>query len=139
MDFFTIGYGGRTKDHFLGLVKANGIKTVVDVRLRPDRSSMNQWVKAKTPDKGVESWLEANGIGYVSLVELGNPFHAYDNWPWRYKKLLSQAGELLIEGLHAIEGPWCLMCAEKRHEECHRLLLADYLWLAHGWKANHLV
>ena len=52
----------------------------VDVRLRPDRASMGTYVRAKTPDKGIEAWLGAAGIGYVSLIELGNVFLDFDDW-----------------------------------------------------------
>jgi len=62
------------KEDFLSLLKANDVRTVVDIRLRPDRASMGIWVKAKTADKGIESWLAAAGIGYRSLVELGISF-----------------------------------------------------------------
>ena len=36
MTVFTIGYGGRSKDDFLALLHAHDVKTVVDIRLRPD-------------------------------------------------------------------------------------------------------
>jgi uncharacterized protein (DUF488 family) len=139
MKVFTIGYGGRTKEDFLALLTSNGIKTVVDIRLRPDRASMGIWVKAKTPDKGIESWLGLGGIGYVSLVELGNVFLDFQDWQKRYQKLLDCAGDLLTERLGQIPGPVCLLCAEKRVEECHRQQVADYLATHKGVTIQHLI
>lgn len=127
MQVYTIGYGGRDREEFLKLIKDNGVETVVDVRLRPDRASMGIWVKAKTSDKGIENWLSAAGIGYCSLIELGNVFLDFDDWRERYQQLLDCAGDLLLERIHAIPGPICLLCAEKCVEDCHRQQIADYL------------
>src|SRR5574337_1934970 len=77
MTVFTIGYGGRDKASLLALLHANGVNTIVDIRLRPDRASMGMWTKAKTADKGIEGWLAAAGIEYRSLVELGNLFRGF--------------------------------------------------------------
>jgi uncharacterized protein (DUF488 family) len=135
---FTIGYGGRGKEDFLALLNSNGVKTVVDIRLRPDRASMGIWVKAKTSDKGIESWLGEAGIGYRSLVELGNVFLEYPDWEKRYQRLLDAAGELLTEGIKTIPGPVCLLCAGKRVAECHRRQVADYLATHMGAVVHHL-
>lgn len=138
MTVFTIGYGGRGKEEFLSLLKANDVKTVVDIRLRPDRASMGIWVKAKTADKGIESWLAAAGIGYQSVVELGNVFRDLPDWPKRYQRLLDMAGSVLIERLDGIPGPICLLCAEKRVAECHRQQVAEYLATHRGAVVKHL-
>jgi len=135
---FTIGYGGRTRDEFLALLTAHGVRTVVDVRLRPDRASMGIWVKAKTADKGIEAWLAAAGVGYRSLVELGNVFLDLPDWPRRYEQLLAAAGGLLTERLAGLPEPVCLLCAEKRVAECHRRQVADYLAAHRGAEVRHL-
>lgn len=127
MTVYTIGYGGRTRADFLALLAPTPVRTVVDVRLRPDRASMGLWTKARTPDKGIEKLLADAGLGYVSLVELGNPFRELPDWPARYRRLLDAAGDLLTERLAAVPGPFCLLCSEKRSADCHRTLIADLL------------
>jgi uncharacterized protein (DUF488 family) len=139
MKVFTIGYGGRSKEEFLSLLKSNSINTVVDIRLRPDRSSMGFWSKAKTSDKGIEGWLSGAGIGYKSLIELGNIFLDYPDWQQRYEKLLNSCGELLIQQLLNISGPICLLCAERRIEDCHRKIVAEFLAKHYGAEFYHLV
>lgn len=138
MTVFTIGYGGRTIDECLALLKANGVNTVVDIRLRPEHAHMGIWVKARTPDKGIERWLAEAGIGYRSLVELGNVFLDVPDWQERYQRLLEGAGALLTERLEGIPGPICLLCAEKRVAECHRRQVADYLATHKGAAVRHL-
>ena len=135
---FTIGYGGRTKGDFLALLQASGVRTVVDIRLRPDRASMGIWVKAKTPDKGIESWLSEAGIGYQSLIELGNLFLDEDDWHERYRQLIASSGDLLTERLRAIPPPFCLLCAEKRVADCHRKSVADHLAKHWNYEFVHL-
>jgi len=138
MKFFTIGYGGRSPDELAGLLRQNGVVTVVDVRLHPDRAYSGTWKKAKTPDKGIEKVLSDAGIGYVSLVELGNPFLNEPDWEPRYRQLLEESGDQRTRPLESVPQPFCLLCAEKRVAECHRGLIAEYLVRTKGAGVQHL-
>ena len=138
MTLFTIGYGGRVPQEFVAILTDAGVRTIADVRLRPDRAAMGSYSKAKTPDKGIKRILGEAGMGYASLLELGNVFLEFDDWADRYRRLLEGSGELLTERLISLPGPVCLMCAERRPEECHRMIIAE--WLAdRGWEVVHLV
>jgi uncharacterized protein (DUF488 family) len=137
MKLFTIGYGGRTPDDLIHKLTAVGVRTIADVRLRPDRASMGVYAKAKTPDKGIERLFASAGIAYRSLPELGNVFMDFDDWRERYAALLQCAGHLLIGRLEVLEPPVCLLCAERRVADCHRLQIAQLLALR-GAVVEHL-
>jgi uncharacterized protein (DUF488 family) len=138
MRAFTAGYGGRKPDDFARLLKDASVRVVVDVRLRPDKASMGAYVKAQSPEKGLERLLSAAGIAYVSLVELGNVFMGLEGWPPLYARLLQGSGALLTERLRALPEGFCLLCAEKRAEGCHRKQIADWLAAHHGYAFTHL-
>ena len=130
---YTVGYGGRRPDEFARLLTANGVRTVVDVRLRPDRAAMGSFAKARDTEKGIAGLLGRSGIAYVSLPELGNLFRDYEDWAERYEKFLAAAGPLLFDRLADLPGPLCLMCAEKKVTECHRRHLARTGAGARAW------
>lgn len=137
MKVYTIGYGGRKPQELLDLLKERGIRAVVDVRLRPDRSSMGVYAKAKDAAKGIEALLASAGIAYFSIIELGNVFRDLDDWQQRYRQLMDQVGDLLTRRLVEVPQPFCLLCAEKRADQCHRKLIADYL-AKNGHEVEHI-
>lgn len=138
MTLLTIGYGGRAPQEFIALLQEAGVQTIADIRLRPDRASMGTYTRARTAEKGIERLLSEAGIAYVPLLELGNLFVGYDDWADRYRWLLGGSGSFLTERLVSLTGSICIMCAEKRPEECHRLVLAEWL-TARGWEVTHLM
>lgn len=137
MELYTIGYGGRSPDEFLRLLTDNGIRAVVDVRLRPDRSSMGTYARARTPDKGIEGLLSRAGVRYFSFIELGNLFLDFEDWQIRYRLLMEKSGDLLTERLCQVPQPFCLMCAEKSAERCHRAIIAAY-FAERGHDVQHI-
>ncbi len=134
---YTIGYGGRRPDDFVALLHHHSVLTVVDVRLRPDRASMGVYVQAKSPEKGIQGLLSKGGVQYISLPELGNVFRDTEDWRRRYRQLIEQAGEVLLERLWAVLSPFCLLCAEQKVKDCHRLMIAEYL-VGKGWEVEHI-
>ena len=139
MTFFTIGYGGRLPDEFASLLVAHGVRSIADVRIHPDRASMGAYVKARTSDKGIERLLSQRGIEYRSILELGNLFRDLDDWRGPYRALFERAGDLLVSRLDELPKPFCLMCAEKRVFECHRLVIADFVVSTRGWSVEHIM
>ncbi len=138
MKFYTIGYGGRAPDEFLGLLALHGVRAIADVRIRPDRASMGAYTKARTHEKGIEGLLSSRGIAYHSILELGNIFLDLEDWRMPYRELLRRSGDLLVARLLEIPAPFCLLCAEKRVADCHRLIIAEHLVASRGWDVHHI-
>jgi uncharacterized protein (DUF488 family) len=136
--FYTIGYGGRLPAELTNLLILRGIRSVADVRIHPDRASMGTFVKARSTDKGIEKLLADCGIAYRSILELGNLFRDLEDWRPLYQALFDRAGDLLICRLDDIPQPFCLMCAEKRVSECHRLVIAEFLVAKKSWSVEHI-
>ena len=138
MKFYTIGYGGRVPEEFVGSLALHGIRAIADVRIRPDRASMGAYTRARTHDKGIERLLAGQGISYHPILELGNVFFDLQDWRASYRELLRRSGDLLVARLLEIPAPFCLLCAEKCAAECHRQMIAEHLVASRGWDVNHI-
>ena len=130
-------FGLRPPAEFVRLLTEAGVRTVADVRLRPDRSSMGSYRYTGRPATGIEKLLADAGVGYTSLPELGNLFLGFDDSLARYAEFFERSADLLVGRLLGLPGPVCLLCAEKRVDECHRKAIADYL-AAQGHEVQHL-
>ena len=130
----TIGHSTRKWKDFLDLLRAYGVKRVIDIRSIP-RSRHNPQFGQKTLSKK----LRAARIGYVHLRKLGGLRHARRDSPnmgWRNASFRGFADYMQTSefeaGLHRLmklagQKRSAVMCAEAVPWRCHRSLIADAL------------
>jgi hypothetical protein len=133
---FTIGHSTRPIDEFIEILRANGVKQVMDIRTIP-RSRHNPQFNGET----LAASLRAAGIRYVHLKELGGLRRARAdsiNLGWRNTSFrgfadymqTTEFAEALDRAIRlAKERPSALMCAEAVPWRCHRSLVADALFV----------
>ena len=130
----TIGHSTRPLDTFLELLRAHGVKRVVDVRTVP-RSKRNPQFNRDTLPKA----LHGARIHYTHLGALGGLRHARKdsiNLGWRNASFRGFADYMQTpefeEGIDVLisrarEEQVAIMCAEAVPWRCHRSLIADAL------------
>ena len=142
---YTIGHSTRPADAFVALLRAHGIRHLVDVRTIP-RSRHNPQYNSDA----LAATLAAAGIGYTHMKGLGGlrkPKPDSINAGWRNDSFRGYADYMqtpefaaAIDDLLAIgaEQPTAIMCAEAVPWRCHRSLVADALF-ARGVEADEIV
>ena len=146
--FFTIGHATRSLEELVGLLRANGVEWLVDVRTVPRSRTNPQFNKDV-----MTASLAPYGLEYRHIAELGGlrgrkvdvppavngywenqSFHNYAD----YAMTPAFAGGL-DELLRLGEAKRCaIMCAETVWWRCHRRIITDYL-LARGVDVFHIV
>ena len=135
---FTIGHSTQTLENFARVLRAYGIKRVIDIRSIP-RSRHNPQFNREALAK----FLRSRKINYRHMKELGGLRHARadsTNTGWinasfrgfaDYMQMdkFADAIARLIE-LSAAK-PTAIMCAETVPWRCHRSLIADALAVRH--------
>ena len=146
MTIWTIGHSTRTIDDFISLLKANGIKLLIDVRSLPGSKRYPQFNKEALADS-----LGEAAIRYEHFPELGGrrkPSSDSRNLAWRNESFRGYADYMETEEFHkgvkrlldlAVgAGPTVIMCAEAVWWRCHRSLISDYL-KARGIEVTHIL
>jgi uncharacterized protein (DUF488 family) len=131
---FTIGHSTRPIDEFIELLRANGVKLLIDIRTIP-KSRHNPQFNSGALAKS----LGAARIQYLHMEELGGLRHAKPdsiNLGWRNASFRGYADYMQTPEFEAALGnaikltekkPTALMCAEAVPWRCHRSLVADAL------------
>ncbi len=139
----TIGYEGAKPDDFVGTLQLVDVRMVIDIR---DRAQSRRPGFSKS---ALRDSLEAAGIGYLHLKELGDPKEgreaARSGDFAKFRKIYSAVLETseateALDQIAALSGQMsvCLLCYERDHHECHRKIVADHLESVVGSKVRHL-
>ena len=142
---FTIGHSTRTLVEFIALLRAHGVRRILDIRSVP-RSHHNPQFNRDSLGPA----LRAKGLAYKHLKALGGLRHAKadsKNTAWRNKSFRGFADYMqtrefaagLAQAIKLAEAkPSALMCAEAVPWRCHRSLVADAL-LARGYVVRDIL
>ncbi len=139
----TIGYEGSDLSDFISSITEAGIEVLVDVR---ERAQSRKKGFSKT---ALSEALNAAGIGYLHLRELGDPKEGREaarSGQWTkfhkiYSKVLSSevAQNAIAQIIELSESQSiCLLCYERDHKTCHRKRITDEIEIQIGKKARHL-
>jgi uncharacterized protein (DUF488 family) len=154
---FTVGHSNKPLADFLGLLRAHGIRRVLDVRRFPGSRRWPHFGSARLAKSMAEE-----GIGYVGLPGLGGRRQPREDSPhtaWRVEAFrgyadfmdtpefatgLAEAERLARETPPGVRGTArtpayaSLMCAEALPWRCHRSLIADAL-VVRGWDVRDVI
>jgi len=131
---FTVGHSTRPIEEFIGLLKSNGIRQLIDIRTIP-KSRRNPQFSADN----LAASLHSAQIGYVHLKALGGLRHPRKdsvNRGWRNAGFRGYADYMQTNEFEAAldraialaqQEPTALMCAEAVPWRCHRSLVSDAL------------
>ncbi len=144
MTLYTIGSGKKSARDFFTLLRQNGVRRLIDIRLN-NTSQLAGYTKK--PD--LEYLLGAiAGIDYLHLTDFAPTESLMDGYKTKkigWPEYESEYARLLEErqALHKIDPALfddaCLLCSEPAATRCHRRLLAERLAaLIPGLKIVHL-
>jgi uncharacterized protein (DUF488 family) len=132
MKLFTIGFTQKRAETFFDLLRDNGVRRLVDIRVSPDGQLSGF---AKKDDFPYFLSRLADGCAYVHMPELAptreilHDYRADKNWARyveRFEALMHDRnipGSLDRAAFEAL--PSCLLCSEATAEQCHRRLVAE--------------
>ena len=141
---YTIGYEGGAAGDFIATLHEAGIQLLIDVR------AVALSRKPGFSKTALSNRLNGEGINYLHLKGLGDPkpgrAAAREG---RFKEfreiyhghLIGDVAQLdLLKGIEAASrGGACLLCFERDHWHCHRLIVAEAMARRNRFDIVHLV
>lgn len=139
---WTVGHSNHTFERFVGLLASEAIAVIVDVRSYPYSRFASHFNREEMAAR-----LSAAGVKYLYLgEELGGRPSSDDHYDLEGRALYGlmaeepafrEAIERVLGG--AADQRIALVCAEGRHEECHRRLLVGKVLTEHRALLRHIL
>ena len=143
---WTIGHSNRNLVDFLGLLSAEQIEAVADVRRFPGSRRYPQFGR-----EALTAALHESGLNYVHFPDLGGRrarrSELSQNAGWRVAAFAAYADYMQTDEFArsfeqldnlAAHSRTAVMCAEALPWQCHRRLIADQ-FIARGWTVWDIV
>ena len=132
VQIFTIGFAETSADAFFNLLKRSGAKRIIDVRL-----NNTSQLAAFTKKNDLRFFLrEICDMDYVHCPDLAPTQQILDAFKkhkgsWSvyeqaFNELMAQRAIQISVSRNLLHLA-CLLCSEKRPDQCHRRLVAEYL------------
>lgn len=129
---YTIGFTKKSAERFFTLIKENGVKRLIDVRIS-NNSQLAGFAKGKDLAFFTK---EICSIPYQYIVDFAPTKELLDQWhkqevDWEdyvkiYNDLLKNRNILHKYDVKQFDKA-CFLCSEETPENCHRRLLVEYL------------
>lgn len=132
MKLYTIGFTKKSAETFFETLKANDVRTVLDIRLKNNTQFAGftkrddlPYLLQKIGGIGYRHWIEAAPTADL-LKRYQDEEITWGTYKKEYNRLIKARN--VAEGVTAAElDRACLLCAEPTAERCHRRLLAEHL------------
>lgn len=141
LPIYTIGYGNRSLEEFLALLKQYEIQYLVDLRSQPYSRFHPDFAR-----NALEARLKQQRIRYIFMGNKlgGRPqdTECYVNGKVDYTTLREKA--FYQQGIQRLHTAWekqarmALMCSEQKPQECHRSKLIGSTLRARGIEVAHI-
>mgnify|MGYP003620080316 CR=1 FL=1 len=132
MKLFTLGFSGKNAKTFFELIKKNGVKTLVDIRLN-NKSQLAGFTKAGDLPYFLEKICDVKYIHQELLAPSKELLDGYKkgeiNWQTYEKDYINILNhrEILKKLDFDTLNESCFLCSEALPTQCHRRLLVEYL------------
>ena len=132
MKLYTIGFTKKSAEEFFGLLAANGVQKLVDIRLN-NKSQLAGFAKGRELDFFSRKML---GIDYEHIVSYAptkdllaryrRGSASWEDYEREFMDILKERKILEDLDIHTLKDA-CLLCSEEKPDQCHRRLLAEYI------------
>ena len=132
MKLFTIGFSGKNAKTFFELLKKNGVRTLVDIRLN-NKSQLAGFTKAGDIPYFLEKICNIKYIHHELLAPTKELLDGYRSGKitWQayeieFNRILESREILKNINFESLDNS-CFLCSEALPKQCHRRLLAEYV------------
>jgi uncharacterized protein (DUF488 family) len=142
---FTIGHSTRSLDELVEMLRAHGVRRLIDVRTMP-RSRHNPQFNRETLTRSLRNrrlnYRHMKALGGLRRARADSPNSGWRNASFRGFADYMSSNEFneALDRLVALaeEKPTAIMCAEAVPWRCHRSLIADAL-IARGYEVRDIM